>query len=56
MDKHKELTEVRNAVKEYLNALGYNGDDVAKDIVEVTGYFKGKPSEVKMADGTTMYL
>lgn len=55
-----ELNQVRREVYDYLfldQAFTHEqAKSVSDGIKEVTGYYNGKPSRVRMIDGSIMYL
>lgn len=51
-----DIEQVKREVTAHLDALGYNGQETADFISEITGYYNGKPSQVKLNNGVTMYL
>ena len=55
-----ELNQVKREVYDYLfldQAFSHEqAKSVSDGIQEITGYYNGKPSRVRMTDGTTMYL
>lgn len=51
-----ELEQVKEQVAENLNQYGYDGNAFAKEIKEISGYYNGRPSRVKLTDGTEIWL
>ena len=51
-----ELEQVKKDLIERLSRYGYDGEALAADIIEISACYDGRPSRVKLADGTEMYL
>ena len=56
IETKRELEQVKREAAAELNRYGYDGEAFAKKIVRVSGYWKGKPSQVMLTDGTEIYL